>query len=184
MPNKLAASGRWLVREFDSLWPVFLFFLVAFLIQLLIIKLTVAQFSIEITALSKAVVGALLAAKAVLILDETPLSRSLESYRRIIAVTVKTFFYGSCALLLGYLERFIEALRRTGTFDAALRDLVDQANLNRFMAWILGISVIFSIYFACAEINQRMGDGALWSLFFDTPRAANRSDRQSAPLRR
>jgi hypothetical protein len=32
------------------------------------------------------------------------------------------------------------------------------------------VSFIFSIYFGCSEINDRMGDGALRSLFFDPPR--------------
>src|SRR5208337_1090053 len=57
-----------------------------FLLQLLVIKLAVAQFSIPLAALSTAAVGALLAAKAVLILDQTPLARKLERYRRIVAV--------------------------------------------------------------------------------------------------
>src|SRR5450755_1082906 len=67
----VAAIGRFLRREFIAAWPVFLFFLIGFLLLLAIIKLALANFSIEITALSKAVVGALLAAKASLILDET-----------------------------------------------------------------------------------------------------------------
>ena len=59
--QSIAASGKWLHREFVAARPVFIFFLVAFLLQLLIIKLAVAQFSIPITAFSRAVVGALLA---------------------------------------------------------------------------------------------------------------------------
>ena len=82
-------------------------FLIAFLLQLLIIKLAVAQFFIPVTVLSKAVVGALLAAKAVLILDETRLGRSLERYRPIVAVIFKTLLYGLGTLLLSYLERFL-----------------------------------------------------------------------------
>ena len=66
----IAAIGRFLRREFVAAWPVFLFFLIGFLLVLAIIKLALATFSIEMTALSKAVVGALLAAKASLILDE------------------------------------------------------------------------------------------------------------------
>src|SRR5260370_32613862 len=103
LPQRLAAAANWLWREFASLWPVFLFFLVAFLIQLLIIKLAVEQFSIPLAAFSKALVGALLAAKAVLILDETPLARKLQLYRRIIAVPGKTLLYGLGTLLLGLL---------------------------------------------------------------------------------
>ena len=86
--RKIAAVGRWLYREFVAAWPVFLFFMIGFTLLLSIIKLTLATFSIEMTAFSKALVGALFAAKAVLILDEMPIARYLEQYRRIVAVAV------------------------------------------------------------------------------------------------
>jgi hypothetical protein len=47
--------------------------------------------------------------------------------------------------------------------------VVHQANLYRFFAWVLGVSLIFAIYFALSEINKRMGEEALWSLFFQRP---------------
>jgi hypothetical protein len=169
IPQSIAASGKWLHREFVAARPVFIFFLIAFMLQFLIIKLAVAQFSIPVTAFSKAVVGALFAAKAVLILDETRIGRSLERYRKIVAVAVKTLLYGFGTLLLGYLERFLEALYRSGSFDGAIQQMIDQSNLYRFMAWVLGVTLIFAIYFVWSEINQRMGDGAVWSLFFDKP---------------
>ena len=169
IPQSIAASGKWLHREFVAARPVFIFFLIAFMLQFLIIKLAVAQFSIPITAFSKAVVGALFAAKAVLILDETRIGRSLERYRKIVAVAVKTLLYGFGTLLLGYLERFLEALHKSGSFDAAVQQMIEQANMYRFMAWVLGVTLIFAIYFVWTEINQRMGEGAVWSLFFDKP---------------
>ena len=169
VPQSVVATGKWLHREFVAARPVFIFFLVAFLLQLMIIKLAVAQFSVPVTALSKAFVGALFAAKAVLILDETRIGRSLEHYRKIVAVAVKTVLYGFGTLLLGYLERFLEALYKVGTFDGAVRDMVDQANVYRFFAEVLGVTLIFAIYFVLSAINERMGDGALRSLFFERP---------------
>jgi hypothetical protein len=132
-----------------------------------------------VAAFSKALIGALFAAKAVLILDETPLGRKLERYRRIIAVAVKTLLYGLGTLLLGYIERFLEGLHKVGTFDGAFRDVLDQANLYRFFAWVLGISLVFAIYFTWSEISASMGEGALWSLFFQPPQIVNDPDRHS-----
>jgi hypothetical protein len=167
-----ASIGKFLRREFAAAWPVFLFFVVGFLLLLLIIKLALASFSIEITPISKIVVGALVAAKAVLILDETPLERHLEQSRRIIAVAVKTFLYGFITLLLGCVERFVDALRHEHSFDGAVRYLFAQASLYRLLAWAVGISLVFAIYFALFEIDQRMGRGALRALFFDSPKTA------------
>jgi hypothetical protein len=168
----VASIGKFLHREFIAALPVFIFFVVGFLLLLLIIKLALATFSIEITALSKAIVGALLAAKAALILDETSLARRLEQTRRIIAVTIKTFLCGSITLVLGYMGRFVDALRSEHSFDGAMRYLIDQASLYRLLSWTLGISLVFAIYFALLEIEKRMGKGELWRLFFDSPKTA------------
>ncbi len=175
-----ASIGKFIHREFLAAWPVFLFFVFGFLLLLLIIKLALANFSIEMTALSKAVIGGLFAAKAVLLLDETPLARRLEHYRRIVAVAVKTVFYGAITLLLGYMERILDALRRVHNFDAAVRYVIDQANLYRLLSGTLGISLVFAIYFALLEIEKRMGEGELWKLFFDSPKTVGDSGRQSS----
>jgi len=126
--------------------------------------------------ISNAVVGALIPAKAALVLDQTSLARILEHYRRIVAVAVKTFFYGVASLLLGYLERFLEALRKVHSFGGAIQSVIDRANHYRLFAWALGISIVFALYFSFFEIGQRMGEGELWRLFFDSPRIANGSD--------
>ncbi len=160
--------------------PVFLFFLVGFLLLITLIKLALAQFSVEITVLSNAVIGALLAAKAALVLDETPLARSLEHYRRIVAVAVKVFFYGVASLLLLSIERVLEALPKVHTFDAAFRYAFEHATRYRALSWALGISIVFALYFVFLEINERMGEGGLRRLFFESPQATNGSGRQTA----
>ena len=176
----ISSFGKWLHREFTAAWPVFLYFLGGFLLLLVIIKLALVKFSIEVTALSQAIVGALLAAKAVLILDETSLSRRLESYRKIVAVALKTMLYGAISLLLGYLERILEALHKTRSFSAATRYVIDQASLSRLLAWALGVTILFAIYFAFFEIDERMGKGKLWELFFEAPKPAGGVPGRSA----
>jgi hypothetical protein len=169
------STGRFLRHEFDETWPVFVFFLIGFLLLFVLIKLVLARFSIEVSAASNAIVGALFAAKAAMLLNETPLARSLGNYRRIVAVAVKTFIYGLAVLLLGYLERILEALHKVHSFGGAIEYVASHANHDIRLAWALGISIIFALYFAFFEINQRLGDGELRSLFFDTPGIARGS---------
>jgi len=181
LSDGIAGVGRFLQREFVAAWPVFLFFLTGFLLLILLVKLVLAQFSIEIAALSNAFVGALIAAKAALVLDETPLARGLESYPRAAAVAVKTFFYGVVSLLMGYLERFLEALHRVHDFRGAIEYVINHADHNRLLAWALGISIVFALYFAFFEISKRMGEGALARLFFESPGIANRPTKGGRP---
>ncbi len=166
-------------EEFVAAWPVFLFFLSEFLLLILLIKLVLAQFSIEVTALSNAIVGALIAAKAAIVLDETSLARNLEHYRRIVAVAVKMFFYGAATLLMGYLERFLEALQKTHGFNSAMQYVIGESNHYRQLAWALGISIVFALYFSFIEISRHMGPGALRALFFESREIVNGSDSSS-----
>jgi hypothetical protein len=171
--HEVGGVGGWLRKEFAALWPVFLFFLVGFVLLISLIKLALAQFSIEVSVISNAVIGALLAAKAALVLDETPLARSLEHYRRIVAVAAKVIFYGITSLLLLSIERVLEALHKVHHFDPAIQYASEHATRYRVLAWALGISIIFAVYFAFVEINQRLGDGELKRLFFESHRTSD-----------
>jgi len=141
----------------------------------LLIKLSLEQFSIEIRVVSNAIIGALLAAKAALVLDETPLARSLDRYRRIVAVGIKVLFYGVTCLLLLYLERYLDALHKDHNFAAAFRYVAEHTTRYRILVWALGISIVFALYFASVEINKRMGEGELWRLFFEYPKTVHDS---------
>jgi hypothetical protein len=165
----IAGAGRFLHKELVAIWPVFLFFLVGFLLLITLIKLALENYSIEVLAVSNAVVGALFAAKAALVLDETPLARSLARYRRISAIAVKTLLYGLATILLGYTERFLEALHKVRSFGGAFDYVINHGSHYRLLAWALGISMIFALYFSFVEISRQMGEGALWNLFFQPP---------------
>ena len=171
-----AGVSGFLRREFEAMWPVFLFFLIGFLLLFLLIKLALAQFAIEVTAISNAVVGALIAAKAALVLDGTPLARSLESYRRIVAVAVKTFCYGVAFLLVGCLERLVEARGKVHSFAGAVAYMINHEEYHRLLAWSLGVGIVFGLYFALVEINRQMGKGELGRLFFSSPQTIDASE--------
>jgi hypothetical protein len=148
--------------------------------MILLIKLALARFSIEVSLISNAFVGALIAAKAALILDETSLARHLEHYRRIVSVCVKTAIYGSASLVLGYLERYLEALHRTHSAEHALGDVMIRGNHYVLFAWALAVSIVFASYFSIFEISRRMGKGELARLFFESPKVI-RGTMRTAP---
>lgn len=179
MSHRMSGVGRFLRREFNALWPIFLFFLVGFLLLITLIKLALAQFSIEVPVISNALVGALIAAKAALVLDETPLARALDHYRRIVGVVVKTAFYGIVSLILGYVERLLEAMHKVHSFNGAIQYVYAHASHYRLLAWALGISIVFALYFSFSEIARSMGAGrGLRDLFFETPALSGASDRR------
>ena len=93
---------RWLRAEFRASRPAFFFFLIGFLLVLLIVKLALADYSIEVSTISRALIGALVAAKVVLIFDRTSISRKLADCPHIYRVVLRTLVYGAGVVLLGY----------------------------------------------------------------------------------
>jgi len=57
LSHGVVAVGRWARKEFNALWPVFVFFLVGFLLLILLLKAALAEFSIEVRVISNAVIG-------------------------------------------------------------------------------------------------------------------------------
>ncbi|MGH7933768.1 MAG: hypothetical protein ACREQN_11470 [Candidatus Binataceae bacterium] len=162
----------WLRTEFRAARPVFLFFLIGFLLILLIVKLALARYSIEVGTLSRALVGALVAAKVTLLLDETPLAHSLKRYPRIFGITLQTMVYGLAVILLGIVEKTVEAYRHLGTFGAAWQDVGHRMEIHQLLAIALGTSLIFAAYFVLSEVSRNMGEGALWAMLFEFPAEA------------
>ena len=60
-------------------------------------------------------------------------------------------------------------MHRERSIDAATRFVIHQASMNRLLAWALGVTLVFGLYFAIFEISRRMGEGKLWELFFGAP---------------
>ena len=161
----------WLRAEFRASRPVFLFFLTGFLLVLLIVKLSLADYSIEVSTVSRALIGALVAAKVVLVLDRTPISRELANFPHIVRVLLRTIVYGAGVVILGYAERVLDTFRHLGSLSLAVADVVEHNSVHRLLAVALGTSMVFAVYFVLAEVSNRIGEQALWDLFFKTPAA-------------
>jgi len=159
--SKLRAGWNWLRAEARATRPIFLFFVTGFLLVLLIVKLALAQYSISVNALSRALLGAALAAKVVLILENTPLARPFGHWPRMVVIAFKSLVYGAGVILLGFLERMVEAQKHAATILLGLHTAMASLNLNRLLAIALGVTIVFAVYFTFSEINEFMGEDAL-----------------------
>jgi hypothetical protein len=160
--------GGWLAGEARELAPTVVFFLLGFGFILILIKLFVAQYSIELPVLSRAIIGALIAAKVTLVMDKVGWARS-RGYPAIVMVAGRTGLYSLAAIVLGITEDVINGLRVTGSIAGTIARFHDRFNSGRFFAVVICVAVLFACYFALREINRRLGEGALYSIFFEPP---------------
>lgn len=172
-----AGGARWASGEFIEILPAMLFFFIALMVILVILKLFIAQYSIEFYAFSKAAISALILGKAVLLMDWAESKRHASAYPRALVVAFKTVIYGSAVIVLGIGERIFDNYRKAGDFPDAVRIVIANANLDRFLGCVLLISLLVSAYLAIEEISRAMGKGALFSLFFRTPARTDASSQ-------
>jgi hypothetical protein len=171
--REVRAAWEWTRDEARRMRPVFLFFLTGFLLVLLIVKLSLAQYSIPVSALSRALLGAVLAAKVVLILEHTRLGRLFRYAPRIVDILSKSVLYGASVIILGCAERISEGFHKTRSIGAAFATVLAHSEIHRLLAVALGVSLVFAAYFAVSDISEVMGEGGMGE-FFLKPRGQPR----------
>jgi TRAP-type C4-dicarboxylate transport system permease small subunit len=161
-----------LKREIKKLAALSLFFLIGFGYILLIMKLFLKEYSINTYVLTKAIVGALIAAKSVMIMDVTPLLNRFEnSAPRYVSVLYKTAIYTLAVLIIGGIEHLWHAYHRTHEIASAFESFIDSEHFYRLLAVTLCISIVFLFHNIFAEIDSYLGRGSLRKFFLERPKA-------------
>lgn len=156
-----------LVREMA---PIVLFFFIAFMLIGLMFKLFVSQYDIEFSAFAKAAVAALIIGKVIALIDLAESRYAADrAHRRIVVVAAKTFLYAFVVIVLGIGEKIFHAYREAGSLGEAVSSLIANANVDRFLGLVLLISVVVFVYLVMQEIEEAMGQGALFRLLFKRP---------------
>jgi hypothetical protein len=163
IPANAVKSLTHLVREMT---PVVLFFFAGLMIILVILKLFVAQYSIEFYAFTRAAVGALILGKVVLLMEWAESRHGVSRYPGALVVAGKTFLYALAVIAFGLGERIIHGTRTTGSLRRGISLTIANANLDRFLGLVLLISLLVATYLVMEEISRAMGKGALFRLFF------------------
>ncbi len=156
-------------HEIKKLGLLALFFALGFGYILIVMRLFMETFPIDGYIISKALVGALLAAKAVAIIDKTPLGNLFSESSRYLDLLYRTLLYTLLVMVFGVIERLVHAYWDTRSVEMAISTFLESARLNHFLGTILCVGVVFFIYNFLREINNYMGMGNLRKFFFTSP---------------
>ena len=99
----------------------------------------------------------------------SPNDRSLQFWKTVLFIT-------GCALLAAQIAgSFIGGNRPLMAFGGMIPlsilvwfQFEDELSVRK-LAWALGVSIVFALYFSFSEISRRMGAGALSKFFFEPP---------------
>ena len=142
-----------------------LYFAVWIGVLMVLKKLILAEYRIEFNGLSLALVGALVLAKVVLVLEHVPLAGWTRNRPAWVEVILRTALYGLGVLVVLLLEKAFEGRHEHGGFGPSLIAVVQHA--ERIHVWANTICLTGALlgYNALSVIRRYLGEGALIRLF-------------------
>ena len=149
-------------REVKELGFITLYFVCCFGIVVTLKKLFLADYHIRVYALSAVVVGALVAAKVVVVLDHMRFGTRFDaSLPLAMSVPYKTLVYGVAGFGVLFLEELFHAYRATGGLGAGFAELWAHQDKNVILAKAICVALAFGGYHFYAGIDRRLGEGTL-----------------------
>jgi hypothetical protein len=153
-----------------ELIPPASFFFVAFQLLALTRALMLKQYGIEVTTFLAATIGALVAAKVVLLSDLLPFINRFPGRPLIYNIAWKTTIYFAVAFGVRYLEELFHFYRREGGIMAANRQMLDELIWPHFWAIQIWLMVLLLIYCTVHELASTLGHDRMRELFFGVAR--------------
>ena len=127
--------------------------------------LVLAEYNIEIRDVSIALVGALIVAKVVLVLEKVPLESWARNRAALTHVVVRTALYGIGILLVFILEKAFEVRHEYGGFVPALAQVIRHQDIPHVVAAAIGVTAGLLIFNATFVIRRHLGKQGLIDLF-------------------
>lgn len=157
-------------HELISVLLTTLYFAICFGTLVLIKRLILADYHIEFKGLGLALIGALIMAKVVLIMEYVPLGTWTRKYPAIVDVIVRTFIYGFGVFIVLVLEKSFEARHEFGGFLHAFAHIYEHPDYPHI--WANTICVFWSLFGfnVYSLLQQRLGEHGLKQIFFSPPK--------------
>jgi len=131
----------------------------------LIKYLLLAEYQIVFSGLSVAMVGALVLAKVVLVLEYVPLGKWIQTKPAWVDVLLRTTLYVFGVFIVLLIEKGFEGRHQHDGFVSALSAAFQHADMNHVWLNILCMSAALLSYNMLSVARKRLGKGALLQLF-------------------
>lgn len=155
------------------------FYFVCWLGALLLLKyLLLAEYQIAFSGLSVALLGALVLAKVVLVLEHVSLGAWVHARPAWVGVVLRTALYVFGVFVVLLLEKAFEGRHEYDSFGASLIAVFQHADVHHVWLNTICLSAALLSYNILSVVRKRLGKGALLQMFL-TP-LTERADKKSS----
>ena len=170
-----------IVQEIKTVARVASYFAIIFLVMMIMKKLYLKDYDIEFFGISKALVGALILSKVVLLMEFISLGKWVQRQPPIFDITLRTILYTAGVLVVLVLEGAFEKRHVAGSFGDAIPYVLNHRDIYHVWATILGSAYALFVYNAFAVLQRFMGKKGVSKLYFGTP--LNQVENSNANLK-
>ena len=127
--------------------------------------LILAEYNIEFSGISSAVIGALILAKVVAVLEHVSLGDWVRKQPGWVEVVLRTSLYVAGLIVLLLLEKAFDARHEYGSFRNSMANIFRHTDINHVWANVICLSGALLSYNLLSVIRRHLGKGHLRSLF-------------------
>lgn len=149
-------------NELRELGLTAFFFGCWFSILIFIKHLLLEGYNIEFYGISKALIGALVVAKVILILELVPLGSWTKKQPAIVDVIFRTLLYIIGVFIILVLEKAFEARHEYDGFSNALKQLFLHRNMAHIWVNVIVIGGALLVFNLLSIIKQHLGEGGVF----------------------
>lgn len=148
--------GAIVVKEIREALPPFVFFLILFHMIALTKAVVLDDYSLTALRATFATVGALIVAKAILVVEALPLARLFPA-QKLVQILWKTLLFTAVALLFRFVEELVPLVSKYGSVPAAVDRMREEIHWPLF--WVVGLWILASLALYCvaAELVRAVG---------------------------
>lgn len=154
-----------LKHEIKTVGAVTLYFACWLAVLLFIKQLVLAEYQIEFHGMTNALVGALILAKVVVVLEHASLGAWVRRQPAWLDVVLRTALYASGVVVVLVLEKGFEARHEYGGFVKAITTIWDHEDIHHLWVNVIVVTSALLIYNVISIVRSHLGDGELLRLF-------------------
>ncbi len=158
-----------LVHELKWLGIITLYFAMWIGSILLVKKLMLAQYGIHFSALALALIGTILLAKVVLLMEYIPVEAWVPNQPAIVPVLLRTLLYALGVLVVLTIEKAFEARHEYGSFARALVRIYEHPEYSRVLANTICLGWALLGFNILSVVRRHLGKNGLRQMFFTRP---------------
>ena len=162
----MRGAFEWIREECRKILGIAVFFAVAFCLIVLANKLMVEGSSIQVTSFAKALIGGLIVAKILLIVDLLPFVDAFPDKPLIHNIVWKSFLYIAASLVFHYVEPLVELLLKGVGVASAHHQTLQAFKQPMFWANQIWVSLLLVLFVTMRELSRALGEGQFRRLFF------------------